>query len=66
VPVLVAVENRGKLVIVGAPGIVIGTGGLGLVFSKTRLRPDSAAAGPGLRIELAGTLRHAKVAERRP
>ena len=58
--------QHGKLVIVGAPGIVIDAGGLGLVFSRTRLRPDGAAAGPGLRIGLAGTLRHAKVAERRP
>jgi hypothetical protein len=58
--------QHGKLVIVGAPGIVIDAGGLNLVFSKTKLRPDSAAAGPRLRIELAGTLQHAKVAERRP
>jgi len=36
------------------------------VFSRTRLRSDSAAAGPRLRIELVGTLKHAKVVERRP
>jgi hypothetical protein len=58
--------QHGKLVIVGAPGIVLDAGGLNLVFSKAKLRSDSAAAGPGLRIELAGTLRHAKVVERRP
>ena len=48
-----------------APGIVIDADGLNLVFSKTKLRSDNAAD-PGLRIELAGTLRHAKVVERRP
>jgi hypothetical protein len=58
--------RHGKLVIVGAPGTVIDAGGLSLVFSKARLRPDSAAAGPRLRVELAGTLTHAKVVERRP
>lgn len=58
--------QHGKLVIVGAPGIVIDAGGLSLVFSKTKLRPGSAAADPRLRVELAGTLRHAKVIERRP
>jgi hypothetical protein len=58
--------QHGKLVIVGAPGIVIDADGLSLVFSKTRLRSYSAAADPRLRIELAGTLKHAKVVERRP
>jgi hypothetical protein len=58
--------QHGKLVIVGAPGIMIDADGLNLVFSKTKLRSDSAAAGPGLRIELVGTLKHAKVVERRP
>src|SRR6185503_7328587 len=57
--------QHGKLVIVGAPGIVIDADGLNLVFSKTKLRSDSAAAAPGLRIELVGTLKHAKVVERR-
>ena len=57
--------RHGKLVIVSAPGIVIDADGLSLVFSKTKLRPDSAAV-PRLRIELAGTLTHAKVVERRP
>jgi hypothetical protein len=58
--------QHGKLVIVGAPGIVIDADGLNLVFSKTKLRSDSAVADPGLRIELVGTLKHAKVVERRP
>ena len=58
--------QHGKLVIVGAPGIVIDAGGLNLVFSKTKLRSHSAAADPGLRIELVGTLKHAKVVERLP
>jgi hypothetical protein len=58
--------QHGKLVIVGAPGIVIDADGLNLVFSKTKLRSDGAAAGPRLRIELAGTLKHAKVVEQRP
>jgi hypothetical protein len=58
--------QHGKLVIVGAPGIVIDADGLDLVFSKTKLRSDSAAAEPGLRIELVGTLKHARVVERRP
>ena len=57
-------KQHGKLVVVGAPGIVIDAGGLNLVLSKTKLRSDSAAD-PGLRIELAGTLKHAKVVERR-
>ena len=58
--------QHGKLVIVGAPGIVIDADGLNLVFSKTKLRSDNAAADPGLRVELVGTLKHAKVVERRP
>jgi hypothetical protein len=59
--------QHGKLVIISAPGIVADAGGLNLVFSKAKLRPGSAAAaGPRLRIELAGTLKHAKVVERRP
>jgi hypothetical protein len=58
--------QHGKLIIVGAPGIVIDADGLNLVFSKTKLRSDSVVADPRLRIELAGTLKHAKVVERRP
>ena len=40
--------QHGKLVIVGAPGIVIDADGLNLVFSKTKPRSDSAAVDPGL------------------
>ena len=58
--------QHGKLVIVGALGIVIDADGLNLVFSKTKLLSDSAAADPRLRIELVGTLTHARVVERRP
>jgi hypothetical protein len=58
--------QHGKLVIVGAPGIVIDADGLNLVFSKAKLRSESAAADPRLRIELTGTLKHTKVVERRP
>jgi hypothetical protein len=55
---------HGKLVIVGAPGIVIDTDGLNLTYAKLRLRSTNAAADPRLRIELAGKLLHAKVIER--
>src|SRR3977135_3331861 len=44
-------RTQGELVIVGAPGIVIDADGLNLVFSKAKLRSDSAAADPWLRIE---------------
>jgi hypothetical protein len=39
--------QHGKLVIVGAPGILIDADGLNLVFSETKLRSDSAGADPG-------------------
>ena len=58
---------HGKLFIVSPPGIMISTGGLILTYSKLKLRSeDAAAADPRLRIELAGSLVHAKVIERRP
>jgi DUF1707 SHOCT-like domain len=56
---------HGKLLVVGAPDIVIDTDGLALTYSKLKLRPRSAAADPRLRIELVGKLLHAKVIERR-
>jgi hypothetical protein len=56
----------GKLIIVGAPGIVIDADGLSLEFSKTKLRSDRAAADPRLRIELTGTIKHGKVIEQWP
>ena len=58
--------QHGKLFIVSPPGIVINTDGLALTYSKLKLHPKNAAADPRLRIELAGTLLHAKVIERRP
>jgi DUF1707 SHOCT-like domain len=57
---------HGKLFIVSAPGIVIGTDGLHLTYSKLRLRSKDTAADPRLRVELAGKLLHAKVIEQRP
>jgi Domain of unknown function (DUF1707) len=57
---------HGKLVIVSAPGIEIDADGLTLTFSRCKLRPARAGADPRLRIELAGTLVHAKVIERWP
>lgn len=56
---------HGKLVIVGAPDIVISTDGLNRTYSKVRLRPHGAAD-PLLRVEIVGTLVHAKVIEQRP
>jgi hypothetical protein len=58
--------QHGKLFIVGPPGIVISTDGLILTYSRLKLRSEDAAADPRLRIELAGTLVHAKLIERRP
>jgi hypothetical protein len=57
---------HGKLFVVSSPGIVIDTDGLGLTYSKLKLRPKNAAASPCLRIALVGRLLHAKVIERRP
>jgi len=57
---------HGKLLIVTAPGVEIDADGLTLTYSKCKLRPARAGADPRLRIELAGTLLHAKVVERWP
>ncbi|MFC5744582.1 DUF1707 SHOCT-like domain-containing protein [Actinomadura rugatobispora] len=57
---------HGKLVIVGSPGIVIDTDGLNRTYSKVKLHSKDVAADPLLRIELVGTLVHAKVIEQRP
>lgn len=57
---------HGKLVLVCAPDMVIDTGGLGLVYSKVRLRPRNTAADARLRVEVVGNLLHAKVVERHP
>jgi len=45
---------------------VVNTDGLALSFSKVKLHSGDAAADPRLRIEIAGTLVHAKVVEQRP
>jgi hypothetical protein len=55
-----------KLFIVSSPGIVIDADGLNRTYSKVKLRSEDAAADPLLRIELVGTLVHAKIIERRP
>ena len=57
---------HGKLLIVSPPGTVINTDGLALTYSKLRLRSDNAAPDPRFRIELAGSLVHAKVIQQRP
>ena len=57
---------HGKLLIVTAPGVEIDADGLTLTYSRCKLRPARAGADPRLRIELAGTLLHAKVIERWP
>jgi hypothetical protein len=57
---------HGRLLVVGAPDIVIDTDGLALTYSKAKLRSKDAAADPRLRIELAGKLLHAKIIEQRP
>jgi hypothetical protein len=57
---------HGKLLIVGRPGIVIDTDGLALTYSKLKLRSKNTAADCRLRIELVGSLVHAKVIEQRP
>jgi Domain of unknown function (DUF1707) len=57
---------HGKLFIVSSPDIVIDTDGLSLTYSKLKLQPKNAIAGPRLRIELVGKLLHAKVIEQRP
>jgi uncharacterized protein DUF1707 len=56
---------HGKLVIVSTPGIEIDADGLALTYSKLKLHAKDAAD-PRLRIELAGSLVHAKVIEQRP
>ncbi|MGW3289590.1 DUF1707 SHOCT-like domain-containing protein [Streptomyces sp. NPDC001002] len=56
---------HGKLFFVGARDLTIDTDGLNLTYSKLKLRRRTSTAAPRLRIELAGTLLHAKVIERR-
>ncbi|MEV6949355.1 DUF1707 domain-containing protein [Streptomyces sp. NPDC051172] len=54
-----------KLCIVGAQDIVIDNDGLSSTYAKVKLRSKSHVADPRLRIELVGTLLHAKVIEKR-
>lgn len=58
--------QHSKLIVVGSPGILIDTDGLTLGYSTCRLRSANTGAGPRLRVELAGTLEHSKIIERRP
>ena len=58
--------QHGKLVIVSTPSIMINTDGLALTYSKLKLRSKNAAADPRLRIDLVGSLVHAKLIEQRP
>ncbi|MFD0734700.1 DUF1707 SHOCT-like domain-containing protein [Planotetraspora mira] len=55
-----------KLFIVGSPGIVVDADGLNRTYSKVKLLSKDAVADPLLRIELVGTLVHAKIIEQRP
>jgi len=55
---------HGKLIIVGAPGVVIDPDGLTLTYSKLKLRSRNTAGEARLRVELVGTLLHAKVIEK--
>ncbi|MEU4872065.1 DUF1707 domain-containing protein [Streptomyces sp. NPDC021608] len=54
-----------KLFLVGSPDIVIDADGLSATYSKVKLRTRSHVADPRLRVELAGTLLHAKIVEKR-
>ena len=55
---------HGKLFLITTPGIVIDADGLNLTYSKLKLRSGNRASDPHLRIELVGTLVHARVIER--
>jgi len=57
---------HGKLLVVSTPGIEIDTDGLTLTYSKLKLKSDSSGTDPRLRIELAGSVLHGKIIERRP
>jgi hypothetical protein len=54
-----------KLILVTTPDIVVDGGGLALTFSKVKLAPDAGKTGgvPRLRIEVVGSLKHAKLIE---
>lgn len=57
----------GKLVLIGAPGLVIDTDGLNRTYSTVKRRgAGPALTDPRLRIEVIGTLKHTRVRERWP
>lgn len=57
----------GKLVLIGAPGLVIDTDGLNRTYSTVKRRGAiPVVTDPRLRIELTGTLKHTRVRERWP
>ncbi|MCX4792031.1 MULTISPECIES: DUF1707 SHOCT-like domain-containing protein [unclassified Streptomyces] len=58
--------KHGRIVIVGAPDIAIDTDQLNLTFSQVKRASKDVVADPRLRIQLVGTLQHAKVVEQRP
>ena len=55
---------HGKLLLITSPGIALDADGLNLTYSKLKLRSRNHASDPHLRIELVGTLVHARVIER--
>ena len=55
---------HGKLFLITGPDMVIDADGLALTYSRVKLRSRNDTADPHLRIELVGSLLHAKVIER--
>lgn len=55
---------HGKLYLITGPGIVIEADGLTLTYSKVKLRSRNDTSDPDLRIDLVGSLLHAKVIQR--
>lgn len=55
---------HGKLSLITGPGMVIDADGLTLTYSKVKLRSRNDTSDPELRIDLVGSLLHAKVIQR--
>ena len=55
---------HGKLFLITGPGMVIDADGLTLTYSKVKLHSRNDTSDPDLRIDLVGSLLHAKVIER--
>ena len=57
--------EHNRLLLITTPDVVVDGGGLALTFSKVKLAPDADKTGgvPRLRIEVAGSLKHAKLIE---